>query len=187
MYRLPFTDEGQIWCGITNPGYTLACQISSNRLDRFILSPSVGENPQFLPVFGLRHLVLSPVCNSLRKLNMGAQLQTFPYQTASKLFLYSSAFMAKSGAQSLMFKSVTNKQTDTKKLNIFVHPSGGWNPSPTKLGTVIEDLEHILALPKIFQVWRIVLPLGALKIWGNPTLNLEPPNSVTPWANPSKF
>jgi len=55
---------------------------------------------------------------------MGAQLQTFPYQTASKLFLYSNAFMAKSGAQSLMFKSVTNKQTDTKKLNIFGHPSG---------------------------------------------------------------
>jgi len=34
------------------------------RLDRFIPSPSVGENPNFA-VFGLRHLVLSPIGNSL--------------------------------------------------------------------------------------------------------------------------
>jgi len=39
------------------------------RLDQFILSSSGGENPQFLPFFGLRHLVVSPVGNSLRKLN----------------------------------------------------------------------------------------------------------------------
>jgi len=64
---------------------------------------------------------LSPIGNSLTKLNTGAQLQTFPYPTASKSFLYSNAFMAKSGAQSLTFKSVTNKQTDkqTKKLKNF--------------------------------------------------------------------
>jgi len=51
-------------------------------------------------------------------LNTDAQLQTFPYPTASKSFLYSNAFMAKSGAQSLTFKSVTDKLTDrqTKKL-----------------------------------------------------------------------
>jgi len=53
---------------------------------------------------------------------MGAQLQTFPYPKVSKSFLYSNAFMAKSGALSLTFKSVTNKQTDRetdKKLNVF--------------------------------------------------------------------
>jgi len=70
------------------------------------------QNPQFLPFFLLRHLVLSPIGNSLRKLNTGAQLQTFPYPTASKPFLYSDAFVAKSGAQFLTFKSVTNEQTD---------------------------------------------------------------------------
>ena len=42
---------------------------------------------------------------------------------ASKSFLYSNDFMAKSGAQSLTYKSVTNKQTD-KKLNVFGHPGG---------------------------------------------------------------
>jgi len=46
-----------------------------------------------------------------------AQLQTFPYPTASKLFLYSNAFMAKSGAQSLTFKSMTKKQTDKQTQN----------------------------------------------------------------------
>ena len=94
-------------------------------VDRFILSPSVGEKPQFLPFFELRHLVLSPIGNSLTKLNTDAQLQTFPYPTASKSFLYSNAFMAKSHAQSLTFKSVTNGQTNrTNKLNVFGHPGG---------------------------------------------------------------
>ena len=85
------------------------------RLDRFILSPSFGElaknNPIFA-VFGLRHLVLSPFGKSLTKLNTSAQLRTFPYPTASKSFLYSNTFMAKSGAQTLTFKSVTDRQTD---------------------------------------------------------------------------
>ena len=90
------------------------------RLDWFIVSSSGGENPQFLPFFGLRNSVVSPVGGILRKLNMGAQLQAFPYPTASKLFLYSNAFMAKSGAQTLTFKSVTDKP---KKLNVFGCPA----------------------------------------------------------------
>ena len=84
--------------------------VTKFRLDRFILSPSVGEKPNFCRFFGLQHLVLSPFGNSLTKLNTGAQLQTFPYPTASKVFLYSNAFMAKSRVQSLTFKSVTNRQ-----------------------------------------------------------------------------
>jgi len=44
------------------------------RLDRFILLSCGGEKPQFLPLFGLRHLVVSPIGSSLRKLNTGAQL-----------------------------------------------------------------------------------------------------------------
>ena len=89
-------------------------------LNWFILSPSVGEKPQFLPFFGLQHLVLSPVGHSLTKLNTGAQLQTFPYSTVSKSFLYSNAFMAKSGAQSLTPKSMTNRQTE--KISTFWPP-----------------------------------------------------------------
>ena len=70
-------------------------------LDRFIL-----------PFFGLRHLVVSPVGSRQRKLNTGVQLQTFPYPTASKSFLYSNSFMAKSGDEFMTFKSVTNRQTN---------------------------------------------------------------------------
>jgi len=95
------------------------------RLDRFILSPFGGEKKQFLPYFRLQHLLVSPVGSNLRKLSTGARLLTFPYLTVSKSFLYSNAFMAKSGTQALTFKSVTDRQTDTKKLKVFGCPGGG--------------------------------------------------------------
>ena len=119
------TDEGQIWCAIADP-----CLLATFRLNQFILSPSVGQKPHFLPFFRLRHLVLSPIGKSLTKLNTGAQLQTFPYPTVSKAFLYSNAFMAKSGAQDVQKRDrqkrdgqkrdgQTNKQKQTKKLNFW--------------------------------------------------------------------
>ena len=110
LYRPPLTDDGQIWCATAYPRYALTRQMSSGSVYSVVLC--WRKKKQFLAFFRLRHLVLSPVGNSLTKLNTGAQLQTFPYPTASKSFLYSNFFMAKSGAQSLTFKSVTNKQTD---------------------------------------------------------------------------
>ena len=100
------------------PGVRLRAEF---HLDRFTLSPSVGEKPQFLSFFGLRHLVVSPIDSTLRKLNTDAQ-KTFPYPSVSKSSLYSNAFMAKSGAQSDVQKR--DEQTDTK-LNVFGRPSGG--------------------------------------------------------------
>jgi len=144
LYRPPFTHEGQIWCTVADSRYTFSCEISSRSVYSVVLW---WRKPQFLPSFGLRHLVMSPIGINLRKLRTGAQLQTFPYPTASKSFLYSNAFVAKSNAQTLTFKSVTDKQTDRqtdKKLNVFGRPGSWWNPSPTKLGMVIEDLEHVL-------------------------------------------
>jgi len=52
--------------------------------------------------------------------------------------------MAKLGAQAVIFKSVTDRQTD-KKLNVFSRSGGGRNSSSNKVGMVIEDLEHVLA------------------------------------------
>ena len=98
------------------------------RLDWFIRSSSGGKNPQFLPFFGLRNSVVSPVGGILRKLNMGAQLQAFPYPTASKLFLYSNAFMAKSGAQTLKFKSVTDKSATDKSVTDRQKTQRFWSP-----------------------------------------------------------
>jgi len=75
-----------------------------------------------LPCFKIGYFVVLPVHDNLRILNTALQLQTFPYPTVSKLFLYSNASMAKSGAQTLT--SVTDKQTD-KKLDIFGRRGGG--------------------------------------------------------------
>ena len=110
LYRRPFTDEGQMYSRRTVYAY-VPNFVSIGLFCR----PLLAKNPQFLWFFGLRHLVLSPIGNSLTNLNMGAQLQTFPYPAASKSFLYSNTFMAKSGAQSLTFKSVTNKHTKTQR------------------------------------------------------------------------
>jgi len=85
--------------------------------------PLAAKNPnfcQFLRFFGLQHLVLSPIGKSLTKLKTGTQRQTFPYPTASKSFLYSNAFMAILGAQTLTFKSVTDKQTNRQKNSTFL-------------------------------------------------------------------
>jgi len=115
------------------------------------------KNPNFCVFFGLRHIVLSPIGNILTKLNTVAQVQTCPYPITSKSLLCSNAFMAKSGAQSLTFKSETNKQTDTQQTNR--HKTQRFWPSrrrvklePHQVGMVIEDLEHVLAPLKLLRI-----------------------------------
>jgi len=114
---ITFTDEGQI-------------------SSRSVYSVALWRRKTPILLFlGLRHLVLSPLVSSLRKLNMGAQLQTFPYPKESKSFLYSNAFMAKSGAQSLTFKSVKDKQTSrqTKNSTFLATPAAGEIRAPPNL------------------------------------------------------
>ena len=123
LYRPPFTDKGQISCAIADPRYTLTCQISSRSVYSIALC---RRKAHFLPFFGLRHLVLSPIGNSLRKLNTDAQLQTFPYPTASVLQRLHGEMGAVSDVQKRdeQTSRQTDRQTD-KKLNIFGHPRGG--------------------------------------------------------------
>jgi len=80
-----------------------------------------AKNPHFLPFFGLRHLLLSTVGGNLSKLNTGAQLQTFRYPTALKPFLYSNAFMAKSGEQT----DVQKRDGQTKNSTFFAASAAG--------------------------------------------------------------
>ena len=110
LYRPPFTDE-------QTHGIRLPAKF---RLDRFILSSCGCGNPQFLPFLDFG----SGVANwqQSETVEHGTQLQTFPYPTVSKSFLCSHAFMAKSGAQSLTPKSVTNRQTDKQKTQRFWPP-----------------------------------------------------------------
>jgi len=112
----PFTNKGQIWCDRADQ-----CEISSQSV--YSVALWQRKPPNFV-VFGLWHFVVVPVGDTMRKVNMDAQLQTFCYPTVSKSFLYSNVFMAKSGA--LTFKSVMDRQTDKrKKLNVFGRLSGG--------------------------------------------------------------
>jgi len=160
----------QLWSTLLHS--TLTCQILS-------CCPLVAKNLKFCH-FGLWHFMVSTVGGNLRKLNISAQLQTFPYSRVSKLFLYSNALMIKSCTQTLTFLSVTYKQTD-KKLNVFGCPGGKWDPSPTKLGTVIEDLEHILAPWKLLGVQCTILLPGSAEIQGKPiALKLKPPQLCNP-------
>ena len=108
LYRPTFTNEGQIWCAIADPRCTFTCEISSRSVYSVVLW---WRKTPIFAFFVLRHLVMSPIGINLRKLSTGAQLQSFPYPTASKSFLYSNGFMAKSGAQTPTFKSVTDEQT----------------------------------------------------------------------------
>ena len=124
-----------MWFAIADPRYTLTCQISSGSV--FSVALSWRKTP-ILPFFGLRHLVLSPIGNSLTKLNTGAQPQAFPYPTASKSFLYSIAFMAKSSEQSLTFKSVTDRQTNKQKTQTFLAaPAAGEIRAPPNLACLL--------------------------------------------------
>jgi len=107
------------------------------RLDRFILSSSGGEKAQFLAFFGLRHLVMSPIGINLRKLSTVHNYKPSPIRRhQNRSFLYSNAFMAKLGAQTLTFKSVTNRQTNKqtdKKLNFLATPAAGDIRAPPNL------------------------------------------------------
>jgi len=67
---------------------------------------------------------------SEKVINTGAQLQTFPYPTASKSFLYLNAFMAKSCAQTDVEKR--DGQTD-KKLTVLAAPTAGEIRAPPNL------------------------------------------------------
>ena len=122
--------------------------------------PVVAKNPNFLPffaVFGLRHLVMSPIIViNLRKLSTGAQYKPSPIQRYQNRFCTPNAFMTKSGAQTLTFRSVTHKgrQTGRQKNSTFLAtPAADEIRAPPKLlGMVLEDLEHVLAPLKRLRV-----------------------------------
>ena len=100
------------------------------------------------------------------KVEHGCTTTDLPLSIASKSFLYSNAFVAKSGAQTLTFKSVTNRQTDKQKTQRFWQPRQRVKSETHQSCMVTEDLEHVLAPRKHLRVWRIVSPLGGAEIWG---------------------
>jgi len=112
--------------------------------------------PIFLPYFAIFWTsAFSDVANSQqsdKKLNMVAQRQTSPYPKVSKSLLYSNAFMAKSGAQSLTFKSVTNRQTNRQKTQRFWPPRRRVKPEPYQTWHGDRGSKHVLAPLKLLVV-----------------------------------
>jgi len=105
-----FTNEGQIGCAGADPWCTLTCQIMCWSV--YSVAPWWQKTTHF-PAFWNSALLGVGSWQQLKKWIMGAQPQTFPYPTISKSFLYSNAFMAKSGVQSLTFESMMNRQIST--------------------------------------------------------------------------
>jgi len=100
IYPAPSTNKDQIRFATVEPQSTLTRRILSRSVYYVHLG---GKNHQILPVFELLHFVMSPISGVRRKLNAGAQLQTFPYPTVLRPFLYSSRLMAKSYAETPSF------------------------------------------------------------------------------------
>jgi len=76
-------DEDSGLCQHLNGSFDTAQEISFGSLYCVALT---GKNPQVLPHFQLQLSVMALPSGTATKMNAGAQLQTFPYLTVSKLF-----------------------------------------------------------------------------------------------------
>jgi len=148
----PFTDEGLIWCAIIADPYAYVPNFVSIAL---LCRPLFAKIFNFCRFFVLRHLVLSPVGGSLRKLNTSAQVQTSPFQRHQIV----SVLQRFDGEIGRTISDVqkrdeqTDEQTDKQtKTQRFWPPRRRVKSDPTKLGMVIEYLEHVLAPLKLLEI-----------------------------------
>ena len=105
-------------------------------VDQFILSPSGGEKLKILP---FRHFVVSPVGDTTKGL-WESWTQMHNYKP-SRIERHQNRFRFPTPSWWNLVQQKTR--------NVFGCPGGGWNPSPIKLGMVIEDFKHVLAPPKL--------------------------------------
>ena len=84
LYPAPFTDEGQICCAKAET-YTIYAYTPNLGLISLFCRPRMAKISIFSRFFCTSAFVMWPVGGDLRKLNTGAQLETFPYPTVSKI------------------------------------------------------------------------------------------------------
>jgi len=92
-----------------------------------------------------------------------------PIASGVQIISYAKAFMAKSLAQSLPFKSVTDKKflkNKNKKHRPFSPSAGGAKSQPLRTPHGNRGCTYHLALPKSFHITCIVSLLGTLKLRG---------------------
>jgi len=77
----------------------------------YSIAPEKQKKNNFA-VFQTCHYVVALPNVVKTKLNVGAQLQTFPFPMVPRLFPYSNALMVKWRSQTLSFKSVTEKTSN---------------------------------------------------------------------------
>jgi len=96
------------------------------RLDRFIMSPAVGENPPIFAVFWTSAFSGVVCWQQSEKVGHGCTATHLPLSNGIKIVSVLQRLHGEIVAI-LTSKSVTNKETDrqTKKLNVFGRPGGG--------------------------------------------------------------
>jgi len=116
-----YRSEPNLVCCSRPTVYALTCQISSRSVYSVAL-PSVGENPQFLRVFGLRHLVVSPISSSLRKLNTVHHYKSSPIQRHQNLSVLQRLHgeIGRTISDVEKREEQTNTQTDKQKNSTFL-------------------------------------------------------------------
>jgi len=149
LYRPPFTDEGQIWCAIADPGCTSTCEISSRSVYSVILWW------RKTPIFAIFWTsAFSDVANwhQSQKLKHGCTITNLPLSNGIKIV---SVFQRLQGEIGRTNSDVQKRDRHTnrqKRTQRFWPPRRRVKSDPTKLGMVIEDFEHVLASPKLLGV-----------------------------------
>jgi len=176
----PYSTKPQVWTNLTfgdfytDPLLPMRAKFSALeqthgirlltkfRLDRFILSLA-AKNPNFVPFSGLRHLVVSPVGSSLRKLNTVHNYTNLPLSKGIKTV---SVFQRLHGEIWRTNSYIQKRDGLTDKAPAFLPPLRQGNPNPTKLGMAVEFLEDDHAPGRLLGVQCKVSPLGGAENLG---------------------
>ena len=179
LYRCPrtkcnlgqfFKFEGcctQIWCARLEPKSMLTRHI----LSRSVYSVAFGQRktPNFT---GFRISAFCDVTNwqHTQKVEQGCTT-TNPPSNGVKIVSVLQCLHGQIGCtNSDVQKRDRQANRQTKNSTFLATPAAGrgWNPSPTKLGTMVEDLEHVLAPLKLFRIQRTVSLLEGPENLGKP-------------------
>jgi len=120
VYRLPFTEEGQIWCAIADPRYTLLRLHAKFSLDRFILSPSGSKNPKIFAIFWTSAFCGVASWQQSEKVEHGCTTTNLPLSNGIKIVsvlqrLHGEIRRIISDVQQRDGQTITNRQTKTQR------------------------------------------------------------------------
>jgi len=132
----PFNDEGQIWCTRAEPRSTLTTQISSRSVYSVALWWRKTPKIYHLIDFGILWCrQLAAIWESWTRVH---NHKSSPIQWHQNCFCTVTPSWWNC-AHKIWCSNAwrTNRQTDRQKTQCFCHPGGQWNPSSTKLGTLL--------------------------------------------------